>query len=1133
MDGVEIARQTAAKLHKEAVAAGHDPTQPYEFAVSEAGRRGLDVEATVAGANLLDGGRAVFIPQDALILHEKEGTRFEQAFLVAHELGHAELGDDVSGERAFSIVPARSAEPSPVGLDRVVDYGRRQRREIQMDLFAREFLLPRPVLRVLHTDKGLSATEIAERFGAPLEVVAQQLLDALLLPPISPSSDEPGDRRLPNTQQAAAAAHRGETFLLEAGPGTGKTQTLAARVQGLLDEGVDPRRILVLTFSNKAAGEMSERIARRHMEASAAMWIGTFHAFGLDLVRRFHAELGLPQDPRLMDRTEAVELLENEFPRLQLRHYRDLYDPTQIIADMLSAISRAKDEVVDAARYAQLADTMLERAATPEEHKRAERCSEVARVYADYERLKRGAHCVDFGDLVVLPVLLLERSDAIRHHLQNEYDHVLVDEYQDVNRSSVRLLKALCPDGRNLWAVGDAKQSIYRFRGASSFNMVRFGKEDFPAGKRGRLELNYRSVDEVVDAFSTFARGMQVGGTTSGLQSTRGRSGNRPEFRTVERDEDQTVVLADSVEELRRAGYAYREQAILCTGNEKLSRLGRDLERLGVPVLLLGNLFTRTEIKDLLSLLSLLTDRWAMGLVRIGTWPEFKMPFSDVAAVLEHVRSGNSSPPSWLKNVEGIPSVSSKGRAALRSLADALRDFDQGASPWTALATVLLDRTRIGARLGVSADLGDRIRAIAIWQLMNFLRVQPAGQGLPITRLLDRIRRLMRLGDDRDLRQLPAAAQGLDAVRLMTIHGSKGLEFPVAHLPGLNAGTIPRTPPAPPCPPPDGMVEGGDGTALDVLKSGAAEEQECLFYVALSRARDRLVLYAPTRKSGGRAWGISRFVGALQASVDCRQAVPSRESPVLEETRPIELAIEGRMRFSASKIALYERCPRRFLYTHMLRLGGRRTATAFMQMHEAVQTVVEGLIAEPGAISDDELGRRTTAAMAETGLAEHGYHEQFRTLALHLLRFFVSSRDGHGTEEPVAISVSFGAEEIVVRPDDVLVESDGRRKLRRVRTGRGTSKDAEDVAAAAFVLAARQEFPDAVVELVYLSGEEVRPIRLTEKKLDFRRNKLVGFLRDIRRGHFPPVVSPRTCPVCPNFFVCGPTPHGALEKKFG
>ena len=1132
MDGVEIARQIAAELHREAAETGTDPRLPYEFAVAEAKRRGIDVEAAEPGANLLDGGRAVFLPEDSLIVHENAGTRFEQAFLVAHEIGHAVLGDDVPRERAFDIDPARPAEPSPVGLDRVVDYGRRQRREVQMDLFARELLLPRPVLRARHVDEGLTASEIADRFEAPFDVVAQQLLDALLLPTVSSKSDPQRPPMPPNKPQLAAAGHRGEAFLLEAGPGTGKTQTVALRVEGLLEEGVDPRRILVLTFSNKAAGEMADRIARKHRDAAAAMWIGTFHAFGLDIIRRFHAELGLPSDPRLMDRTEAAELLEDEFPRLDLRHYRNLYDPTPIIADMLSAISRAKDEVVDAARYAELADAMLRRATDEDEREAGEGCTEVARVYADYERLKRVAHCVDFGDLVMLPVLLLEQNGGIRRHLQNEYDHVLVDEYQDVNRSSVRLLKALRPDGRNLWAVGDAKQSIYRFRGASSFNMARFGTEDFPDGKRGRLELNYRSVDEVVEAFSTFGQSMQAGGPASGLRSHRGSSGNRPEFRTVAQDPNQTVALAECVEEMHRAGYAYREQAILCTGNEKLSRLGQDLERLDIPVLLLGNLFARTEVKDLLSLLSLLIDRWAMGLTRIGTLHEFRMSISDIAAVGNHLRAANQPAPSWLADIEAIEGISTQGRAALRSLAGALRGFDQGASPWLTLATVLLDRTRIAAHLGVRADLSAQVRGIAIWQLMNFLRVQPAGRGLPIQRLLDRIRRLVRLGDDRDLRQLPAAAQGLDAVRLMTIHGSKGLEFEVTHVPGLNVGTIPRSASPPACPPPDGMVEGGEGSSLDVFKAGAAQEQECLFYVALSRARDRLFLYAPTQKSNRSSWRHSPFVDALGTSIDWRAVEPSREPLTAAEFLPVELAVEGGLRFSASRMALYERCPRRFFYTHVLELGGRRTATAFIQMHDAVWKVVEGLIADPRPVSNAELSRLATAAMAERGLAEHGYHEQLRELALGLLRFFVSGRADHAAEAPVAISVRFGAEEIVVRPDDVLVEPSGRRKLRRVRTGHSTSKSAEDVAAAAFVLAARQAFPDAVVELVHLSDENVLEVDLSATKLRNRERKLNGILEDIRHGHFPPNASPRTCPGCPNFFICGPVPDGVLEKRF-
>jgi superfamily I DNA/RNA helicase len=848
MDSIEIARQIASDLHTQAVAKGEDPLHPYAFVVAEATRREIDVEKIAPSAAMLNGGRATFIPKDALILHENIGTPFEQAFLIAHEIGHADLGDDPA-EPVLNIDPARSSEPSPVGIDRVVDYSPRQRREVQMDLFAREFLLPRPVVRKLHVEEGLTVSQIAERFGAPIEVVAQQLLDALLLPPVTLKPKTVRVEYSLNPLQAKAAKHRGRAYLLEAGPGTGKTQTLTARVEGLLSDGVDPRSILLLTFSNKAAGEMADRIALKSKNAAAAMWIGTFHAFGLDVIRRFHVELDQPKNPRLLDLTDAVELLEQEFPRLDLVHYRNLYDPTQNIANILKAISRAKDEVIDGQRYEELAIKMLRVAATSEEKMAAEKAIEVARVYQAYETLKRRAGCIDFGDLVSLPVLLLEGNDTIQQHLESLYDHVLVDEYQDVNRSSVRLLQALCRDGEKLWAVGDAKQSIYRFRGASSFNMVRFGKEDFPGGERGQLKENYRSVKEVVSLFDRFSSDMATGDHDSGLDAQRGSSGHQPELCTVDQAHQQTVAIADTIEAMRTLGHCYSDQAVLCTGNEKLSNFAQDLESLGVPVLFLGSLFERPEVKDALTLLSLLTDRRATGLVRIACWPEFAMSIDDVATVIDHLRHKEDIADGWIHELATIPNLSEMGRSALTEVSRTLDGFDERSSPWTVLVTVLLERTRIAAQIAVSDKISDRSRGIALWQLMNFIRIQPSGQGLPIMRLLARVRRLVKLGDDHALRQLPSAAQSLDAVSLMTIHGAKGLEFPVLHLPGLNAGTLPRKLQQPLCPPPDGMVEGNSGTARKIFRTEQAIEQECLFYVALSRARDRLFLYAPIQKS--------------------------------------------------------------------------------------------------------------------------------------------------------------------------------------------------------------------------------------------------------------------------------------------
>lgn len=1130
MQAVELARKAAATLHDQAVASGHNPWAPYEFAVAEAKRRGLDVEKTSKGSPNLRGARARFIPEEMFILHEKCATLFEQAFLVAHEIGHAELGDDVEeDETSYTIDPTRTSESSPLGVERVVDYSSRQRREVQMDLFAREFLLPRHFVSTLYLE-GQSASSIAERLGAPFDVVAQQLFDALLLPPTLPENQKPAIEYPLNDEQAEAAAHHGAAFLLEAGPGTGKTQTLVGRVKGLLNEGVDPRKILLLTFSNKAAGEMAERIARVDSAAAAAMWIGTFHSFGLDLVRRFHDKLNLPQAPRMLDRTEAVELLEHEFPKLGLVHYRNLYDPSRIIADFLTGISRAKDEVVDASTYLRLAQAMRDSAFEADAILEAEKAIEVARVYAAYESLKQQSECIDFGDLVSLPVKLLEENEAIRSHIQSTYEHVLVDEYQDVNHSSVRLLKAICGEGENLWAVGDAKQSIYRFRGASSFNMTRFGNEDFPGGMRYRLKTNYRSVPVIVSAFSRFAVGMAVGDAESGLHPNRESNACKPELRFVGQGVQQSPALADAIQEMLDAGYPYRDQAVLCTGNEKLSEIGQQLERLGIPVLFLGSVFERPEIKDWLSLLSLLVDRRAMGLVRMACLPEFSMSLEDVGNILACLREQDDRG-DWREKTDQFQ-ISENGHAVIKRLVKALDGYNGATSPWTVLATVLLDRTRIAARMAMSPTSSDRSQCIATWQLLNFLRVQPStGEGLFITRTLDRIRRLVRLGDDRDLRQLPVAAQSIDAVRLMTIHGAKGLEFPVVHIPGMNADTLPGFTQKQPCPPPDGMIAGRKSNNKEQLSQEHKAERECLFYVALSRAKDQLFLYAALRNAAGSARRKSEYLDRIEP--DLVQMNTEPHHPVIEppESLPIDWAVDGDLKLSGDQVSLYESCPRRFFYTHVLQIGGRRTPTPFSKMHDAVRNVFRDMIEAESTISTNMEGSVGQALEAE-GLAEYGYAPEYKSLAIDMVSYFSSIPEGHSPETPSVLTIKLGNIPVTVQPDDVLILSDGRRTFRRVRTGHKRDKEESDLSAAAFVLAARRAFPDAIVELVHLSDKTVTPVELTTKVLHNRQEKLLYALNSIGQGVFPAESSSRVCPSCPAFFVCGLTPPGALQKKF-
>ncbi|MDB5481149.1 MAG: putative ATP-dependent helicase, partial [Caulobacteraceae bacterium] len=786
-----------------------------------------------------------------------------------------------------------------------------------------------------------------------------------------------------------------------------------------------------------------------------------------------------------------------------------------------------------AARYGELAKKMAEAATSEAERVAAARCAEVAKAYVAYETLKRDAVAVDFGDLVALPVDLLERFPAIRDELADRYSHILVDEYQDVNRSSVRLLQLLTDKGRNLWAVGDARQSIYRFRGASAINMDRFDTADFPGAKRGRLEVNYRSTQEIVEAYSTFGAGMIAGGGDARLCAHRGPSEHPPEHRIVLSTDDEAAGLAETISSMRAAHFDFRDQAILCSGNERLARLGRELEQRGVPVLFLGSLFERPEIKDLLAWLTLLVDRRAMGLGRRRAPEDLNPSLGDVAAILADLRASNPAPLAWLAADRSIPGLSAAGQAVLARIAPVLEGFGPTSRPWDVLARLLLDRTRLAADIAGAADVAGRARGLAIWQFMNFVRVQPPAQGAPIQVLLERIRRLIQLADERDLRQLPLAASGINAVRLMTIHGSKGLEFPVVHVMGLNANALPRTAADPACPPPDGLIEGPERQGLAAIRAGRIEEQECVFYVALSRARDRLFIYSAAQTANGGSRSPSPYLTRLGPGLVERRLGAAPAGMPDPDLAPIPIRFQGRLSYTEAQLAQYDRCPRRFFYTYVLQVGGRRSTTPFMDMHEVVGGVVATLATRPpGELTTAEVAETFEAAWAAHRVSGHGYADDFQAIARSLVSYYVDSRTGQRLEPPGPLRLAVPGGEVVVTPDEILVAPDGARAVRRVRTGHKRSKEETGIAAAAFQLAANEAFPGCRVELVFLGDGEPTPVNLTAKTLINRRATVAEMLAGISAGRFQAEESSFTCPRCPAFFICGPVPAGRLDKKF-
>ncbi len=1130
MDRIEAIRTRAAALHDLRVSKGGSPTTPYNFVLGEAEARDLEVRRLPAGHPQLKGGKALLQRASGTILHEDTGSTFLDAFLVAHEIGHHEFGGEVDIPPTMEIDPARSADPSSVGADRVVDYSNRAREEVYMDLFAREFLFPRTLAWSWHVDDSLSANDIAKKLGAPYPMVAVQLFDALLLPPSEQVEDGVSPPKPLNEEQRRAAEHDGEALLLKAGPGTGKTQTLVGRLSVLKNRSVDPESILLLTFSNKAAGEMTDRAMVAWPEAAGSAWIGTFHSFGLDLLRRFHDRAGLPPDPRLIDATEAIALLEDEFPRLRLKYFNDLWDPTDNLRSILSAISRAKDEVVDRHRYRELAQQMADVAETEEAKIAAEKCLEIASVYDLYEQMKADRGAVDFGDLVARPTALVESDYAVRAELQERYEHVLVDEYQDVNRASVRLLRALKPDGTNLWVVGDSKQSIYRFRGASSYNIDRFETEDFPGGTSLQLSVNYRSSQEICDTFCAFATTRMA---ASGFQARalKGSNGAVPSFVSVESKDHEIDEIAARINAACNNETSFRDQAVICKGNARLAEIAAGLEARGIPVLFLGPLFDRPEIKEALSLLSLVIDPRAMALTCIASMKPFRMSIEDVAVAIETVRGAKKPLPlDWRTLLETAPGMSEGGRASAKALVDAFEEIEPTATAWQVITKIYLDRTRLAADIATQAREGNANPALALWQLQNFLRsALPEKSGYPIRDLLEHIRRLVILSDERDLRDLPAAAQTINAVRLMTIHGSKGLEFKMLHLPSLTSGSIPRSAKqSRGLPPPDGMIEGPVFRGSDAIDAGHDEEQRCLFFVALSRAEDGLFLYAPDKKSNGHRQSRSSFVDDISGQLSDQKPI-SAVRDVVGEAERFTLEVDGVARMSPSQLATFDKCPRRFFFAHVLQVGGRRWESAPMRMHNAVQAVVDELTARPDGTPDEtEMRAIVDAAWVAHGPTEHGYASEYRQISDELLKFFIQIRQGERRRPPQSLSLRFEDAEVVVTAHEQ-IETSHSTVFRRIRTGRKTSTALDALDAAAFQIAVDGR---GEAEFVFLTGGDRDRLTMSEGKIATRKKKIANAAISIIEGRFPPNRSDR-CARCPYFFICNPPPSGSLRKKIG
>jgi DNA helicase-2/ATP-dependent DNA helicase PcrA len=594
--------------------------------------------------------------------------------------------------------------------------------------------------------------------------------------------------------QYEAVTHVEGPLLVLAGPGSGKTRVLTRRVAHLIDQGIRPWSILAITFTNKAAGEMRQRI--ESLLPGSRVWISTFHALGARLLRQYGERIGL--DPRftIYDQSDRTRMVKHALEAADIDHVR--FTPETIQA----AISKAKNDLVSPDRYGREAFDFFRQTVT--------------RVYPIYEKRMRDANALDFDDLLYWPALALQNDPELRAELDGRFRFVLIDEYQDTNKAQYAIARNLCIDLPNLCVVGDPDQSIYKFRGSDIRNILDF-ERDFPEARVIRLDRNYRSTRAILHAAShLIAHNTQRKPMHLVAENEQGQPVT---VLTYETSQDEAEGIAQRLAGAVRAGKrAYRDFALFL----RVNALSRTIEsafiqhRIPYQIIKGFAFYDRKEVRDVLAYLRLLVNpRDDLSFLRA-----INEPARGIGKVsIEHLR--NYAEPREISlleaagQVERIPAIKGKAVRGLLDFARLMSElFPLAEAPPDEVIRQVLDKSGYRRLYQNSTETEDQERLANIEELITAAR-QLTDQDSSNT--LGTFLENLTLASDID-----GWDEVQDSVSIMTLHAAKGLEFPVVYMLAVEEGLLPHE--------------------RSLAKGEELEEERRLAFVGMTRAKEELYL---------------------------------------------------------------------------------------------------------------------------------------------------------------------------------------------------------------------------------------------------------------------------------------------------
>jgi len=844
--------------------------------------------------------------------------------------------------------------------------------------------------------------------------------------PVSPAVEATLEGLDPDQVKAVTAPDG--PLLVIAGAGTGKTTVLTRRIAYLIAAKLArPREILALTFTDKAASEMEERVDLLVPYGYAEVWISTFHAFGDRVLREQALALGLDPDFTLLSRPEQVVFFRERLFEFPLSYYLPLGDPTKYVEAILTLISRAKDEDVSPEEYLHHAERLAAEAHTRPEDSRvqeeARRQREIALTYQMYQELMAREKAADFGDQVTLTLKLFREHPAILAEYQSRFRYILVDEFQDTNYAQWQLLRLLVgPDG-NLTVVGDDDQSIYKFRGAAASNLLGF-TEVFPRAEVVVLTRNYRSGQPILDAATRLIRHNDPERLEVRLGIDKRLRTHREGARVVEHLHYDTLGSeADGVAGLIEAHvssgrYRYRDLAVLVRTNRAADPFLRALNVQGIPWRFSGahGLYNREEIRLLMAFLRVVADPDAgQSLYHLASSEPYRVPALDLARCSATARRMHRSLFWVFQHLDdvGLDGLSGEGVATIQKLLEDLAAYirrAQALRTGEVLYHFLMESGYL-KRLTARHDIASQI------QVQNIARFFERVKRFSDVALLDRVAqfveyqdKLLEVGED------PAVAEAdadVDAVNVLTLHKAKGLEFPVVFMVGLTADKFPGRGIRDPIDLPPPLVK-------DFVPAGDVhlQEERRLFFVGMTRAKDELYLTSSRDSGTARPKKVSRFVlealdlpqpeeAAFRASpkeVIARYAPPAeQEWGMLQPMAPDEI-----LTLSYFSVDDYRTCPLKYKFIQILRVPIREHHTVIYgkALHDAVQAYLRQKM-RGRRVTREELWGIFEQSWVSQGFLSREHEEQRLEAGRQTLGRFYDREEETGTI-PTHVEKEFG-----------------------------------------------------------------------------------------------------------------------------